>query len=188
MIAGADRAAEAEQAAESDTETSAEAEASATGATSEAAGERRIIGDAVAYGFLVGRGTAAAVGLLLIASGLWFAGILVIFVTNLDLPRAATQHHLRKHRSDVEIPSVKEVEATTLSGLLTGAGIIFAVCAMAIAQALLGHPILNWSWRAFTDGVDLIILVPLLGVALFITISWIVRWRKCKRKLREQDG
>ncbi|TNM54450.1 hypothetical protein [Brevibacterium sediminis] len=179
MVTGSDKEAAAEH--PTDAESSAETEVNATGTTNEtddAADERRIIGDAVALGFLVGRAMAAVVGMLLIASGLWFAGLLLIFVTNLDLPRAAAQRHLRKHRAELEIPSLKEFEATTLSGMLSGAGLIIAVCALAITQALLGHPILNWSWRAFTDGVDLFILVPLVGFALFIIINWFIRWRK----------
>lgn len=179
MVTGSDKEAAAEH--PTDAEPAVETEVNAIGTTSEtddATDERRIIGDAVALGFLVGRAMVAVVGLLLIASGLWLAGLLLIFVTNLDLPRAAARRHLRKHRAELEIPSLKEFEATTLSGLLSGAGLIIAVCALAITQALLGHPILNWSWRAFTDGVDLFILVPLVGFALFIIINWFIRWRK----------
>lgn len=74
----------------------------------EEADERRIIGDAVARGFQAARWAAAVVGLPFIASGLWWAGVLVVVVTTFDLPRAAAHHYLRKRGVQLEIPSVHQ--------------------------------------------------------------------------------
>ncbi|WP_423059062.1 hypothetical protein [Brevibacterium linens] len=172
MNSGTENESEAAAGVDSEVEVDGEAEASSR------TDERRIIGDAIARGGQVTLWIAAPVGLLLIASGLWWAGLLIIFVTNLDLTRVAARRYLRAHGIKLKIPSAQDAEVTTLSGLLTGVGLIAAICALAIAQYQLGHPILSWSWRAFTDGIDLVALVPLVGLGLFITIRWLFHWWK----------
>ena len=72
--------------------------------------QRRIIADAIARGHTVARWVAALISLLFIASGLWWAGILVLAVTTFELPHRATQLSLRKRGVDLSIPSGQEVE------------------------------------------------------------------------------
>src|SRR5699024_3192683 len=82
--------------------------------------DRRIIADAIARGHTMARWIAVVISLLFIASGLWWAGILVLAVTTFELPRRATQRYLRKRGVDLSIPSAQEVEKTSLSGLAFG--------------------------------------------------------------------
>ena len=102
--------------------------------------ERRIIGDAIARGQQVTRWTAMIISLLFIASGLWWACILVLVVTTFDVPRVATQRYARKRGVRLNAPSLNEVEKTSLSGLLIGVVIFPAVCGLIVVEAKLGHP------------------------------------------------
>ncbi len=82
--------------------------------------ERRIIADAIARGHTMARWIAVIISLLFIASGLWWAGILVLVVTTFELPRLATQRYARRRGLELSIPSGQEVEKTSLSGLAFG--------------------------------------------------------------------
>lgn len=141
--------------------------------------ERRIIGDAIARGGQVTRWTAAIIGLLFFASGLWWAGILVVVITTFDLPRAATRRYARKRGVELDIPSLDAVEKTSWSGLLLALVLIPAICGAVAAEAKLGHPLLPWSWKNpqyRTD--DLYFLMPLAFASVILTTTWIVRRRK----------
>ena len=140
--------------------------------------ERRIIADAIARGHTVARWIAAVISLLFIASGLWWAGILVLAVTIFELPRRATQRYLRKRGVDLSIPSAQEVEKRSLSGLAFGVVFIPVVCMLLLAENALGHRLLPWSWRAGFADSDVYALMPLVFVGLVVTISWFVRRRK----------
>lgn len=53
--------------------------------------ERRIIEAAMARGYTATRWMAFALALLFIASGLWWAGLLVVVLTSFEIPRFVTQ-------------------------------------------------------------------------------------------------
>lgn len=140
------------------------------------ADERRIIGDAIARGSTVTRWIAMITGLLFIASGLWWAGILVIVVTTLDLPRVAVQSYARKRGVQLNVPSATDVEKTSLTGLLIGVVFLPAVCGLVLAEMTLGHPLLPWSWTTpMGEGSDSYVILPLAVCALAITVIWFVR-------------
>lgn len=143
--------------------------------------DRRIIADAIARGHTMARWIAVVISLLFIASGLWWAGILVLAVTTFELPRRATQRYLRKRGVDLSIPSAQEVEKTSLSGLAFGVVFIPIVCALLLAENALGHPLLPWSWRAGFAGSDVYVLMPFVFVGLVVTISWFIRRRRDAR-------
>lgn len=144
--------------------------------------ERRIIGEAIAFGSQVSRWTAGVIGLLLIASGLWWAGTLVVVVTAFDLPRTATRHYARKRGVELDIPSVDQIEKTSWSGLFIGIVFFPALCGFVIAEANLGHPLLPWSWRApLYDLEDLYMITPMAVAGLVITVSWFIRRRRAAR-------
>ena len=143
--------------------------------------ERRIIADAIARGHTVARWIAAVISLLFIASGLWWAGILVLAVTIFELPRRATQRYLRKRGVDLSIPSGQEVDKRSLSGLAFGAVFIPVVCALFLAENALGHDLLLWSWRAEFAGSGVYVLMPFVFVGLVVTISWFVHRRRDSR-------
>ncbi|QUL79972.1 hypothetical protein [Brevibacterium sp. SMBL_HHYL_HB1] len=140
--------------------------------------QRRIIADAIARGHTVARWVAALISLLFIASGLWWAGILVLAVTTFELPRRATQLYLRKRGVDLSIPSGQEVEKRSLSGLAFGVVFIPVVCALFLAENALGRHLLPWTWRAGFAGSDDHVLMPFVFVGLVVTISWFVRRRR----------
>lgn len=145
--------------------------------------ESRIIEDAIARGSTVTRWISMVTGLLLIASGLWWAGILVVVVTTFDLPRLATQQYARKRGVELSVPSAQTVEKTSLTGLLVAAVFLPAVCGLIVAEMALGHPLLPWSWRTpLTEDPDPFIVLPLAIVALVIIISWFVRRQKASRR------
>src|SRR5699024_11222980 len=106
------------------------------------------------------RATAARVTLRLLASGLWWTGILVLAVTTFALPRRATQLYLRKRGVDLSIPSGQEVEKRSLSGLAFGVVFIPVVCALFLAENALGRHLLPWSWRAEFAGSDVYVVMP----------------------------
>lgn len=148
--------------------------------------ERRIIGDAIARGQQVTRWTAMIIGLLFIASGLWWAGILVVVVTTFDLPRVATQRYARKRGVRLNAPSLNEVEKTSLSGLLIAVIFLPAVCGLIVVEAKLGHPLLPWSWKTPQHQADdLYMIMPLAVVGLVITIAWFVRRRRLNRQHKD---
>lgn len=126
------------------------------------------------------------IGLLLIASGLWWAGILVLVVTTFDLPRIATQRYARKRGARLSVPSLDEVEKTSLSGLLIPVVFFPALCVLIVAEAKLGHPLLPWSWKTpqYRED-DLYMIVPFAFVTLTLTIAWFVRRRKYNRQHKE---
>lgn len=139
-------------------------------------GERRIIGDAIARGSTVTRWIAMITGLLFIASGLWWAGILVLVVTTFDLPRVAAQSYARKRGVRLSVPSATEVERTSVTGLLIGTVFLPVVCGLVLAEMVLGHPLLPWSWTTpLGEEPDSYIVLPLAVGALGITVVWIVR-------------
>lgn len=152
------------------------------------ADERRIISDAVARGSTVTRWIAMITGLLFIASGLWWAGILVIVVTTFDLPRVAAQSYARKRGVQLTVPSATEVEKTSLTGLLIGVVFLPAVCGLVLAERALGHPLLPWSWTTpLGDDPDPYIILPLAVCSLGITIAWLVRLRRASRRNRDES-
>ncbi|WP_426937369.1 hypothetical protein ACQE2J_07135 [Brevibacterium sp. LE-L] len=145
--------------------------------------ERQIITDAIARGYTVAQWIACVICLVFIASGLWWAGILVLVGTLFELPRRATQRYVRKRGVDLSIPPGKEVEKTSLSGLAFGLIFIPLVCGLIIAEGRLGHPLLPWSWRAGFDGSDIFTLIPFIFLGLVVTISWFVHRRRESRKV-----
>lgn len=148
--------------------------------------ERRVIGDAIARGHQVTRWTAMIIGLLLIASGLWWAGILVIVVTTFDLPRIATQHYARKRGAKLDVPSVDQAEKTSLSGLLIAVVFFPALCGLIVVETKLGHPLLPWSWKTpqYQED-DLYMIMPFAFLSLILTIDWFVRRRKYNRQHKD---
>ncbi|MGC2940834.1 MULTISPECIES: hypothetical protein [unclassified Brevibacterium] len=163
--------------------------ADADAAPSVDADERRIIGDAIARGYQVTRWTAMVIGLLFIASGLWWAGILVIIVTTLDLPRVVTQRYARKRGIRLDVPSIDDVEKRNITGLLLGAVFLPAVCGLIVAEAKLGHPLLPWSWKNRPyDESDLYMLWGFGAAGVVIIIGWFVRRRRASRPNRDEFG
>lgn len=126
------------------------------------------------------------IGLLFIASGLWCAGLLVIVVTTFDLPRIATQRYARKRGAQLNVPSLDEVEKTSLSGLLSAVVFFPALCGLMVIEAKLGHPLLPWSWKTpqYQEG-DLYMMMPFAFLSLILTIDWFVRRRKYNRQHKE---
>lgn len=126
------------------------------------------------------------IGLLFIASGLWCAGLLVIVVTTFDLPRIATQRYARKRGAQLNVPSLDEVEKTSLSGLLSAVVFFPALCGLMVIEAKLGHPLLPWSWKnpQYRED-DLYMIVPLAVGGLVPTIAWFVRRRKHNRRHKD---
>ncbi|SMY00402.1 hypothetical protein BSP239C_03108 [Brevibacterium sp. 239c] len=126
------------------------------------------------------------IGLLFIASGLWWAGILVVVVTTFDLPRVATQRYARKRGARLTIPSLDEVEKTSLSGLLIPVVFFPAICVLIVVEAKLGHPLLQWSWKTphYRED-DLHMIVPFAFVTLTLTIAWFVRRRKYNQQHKD---
>ncbi|WP_166972872.1 hypothetical protein [Brevibacterium atlanticum] len=154
----------------------ADAGACADGGAGIDADERRIVGDAIARGSTVTRWIAMITGVLFIASGLWWAGIIVIVVTTFDLPRVAVQSYARKRGVQLNVPSAAEVERTSLTGLLIGVVFLPVVCGLAGAEMALGHPLLPWSWTTpMGDDPDPYVILPLAVGALAITVIWFVR-------------
>ncbi|SDS39432.1 hypothetical protein SAMN04489752_1621 [Brevibacterium siliguriense] len=150
--------------------------------------ERRTIGDAIARGHQVTMWTAAVIALLLIASGLWWAGILVLIVTTFDLPRHATQRYARKRGIELEVPSVEETEKTSRSGLIFGVVFFPALCGLIVAEAKLGHPLLPWSWRTpLYDSDDLYMITPIAVAGLVVTVTWFIRRRRAARTDTTRD-
>ncbi|MGR6091851.1 hypothetical protein ACU4IU_14910 [Brevibacterium sp. CSND-B09] len=150
--------------------------------------ERRIIGDAIARGGQVTRWTAAIIALLLIASGLWWAGMLVMVATTFDLPRRAVQGYARKRGIELDVPSIDETEKTSWSGLLIGVVFFPALCGLIVAEAKLGHPLLPWSWRTpLYDSEDLYMVMPMAFAGLAITVSWFIRRRRAARTDTSRD-
>lgn len=174
---------------EAPTEAQNRHETGADAGASSNAEERRIIGDAIAHGYQVTRWTVMVIGLLFIASGLWWAGILVIVVTSLDLPRVVTQRYARKRGIRLDVPSIDDVEKRNISGLLLGAVFIPAVCGLIVAEAKLGHPLLPWSWknRPFEES-DLYMVWGFGAAGLAIIIVWFIRWRRASRHRGEEFG
>lgn len=126
------------------------------------------------------------IGLLFIASGLWWAGLLVIVVTTFNLPRIATQRYARKRGAPLNISSVNEIEKTSLSGLLFAVVVLPALCGLIVVEAKLGHPLLPWSWKTpqHQEG-DLYMMMPFAFLSLVLTIAWFVRRRQYNRQHKE---
>jgi hypothetical protein len=159
-----------------DTENTLEAETESETETRTVADERRVIGEAIARGSTVTRWIAMITGLLFIASGLWWAGTLVVVVTTFDLPRIAAQSYARKRGVQLSVPSATEVEKTSLTGLLISAVFLPGICGLILAEMFLGHPLLPWSWTTpFSEDPNPYVVLPLAVGALAMTIIWVVR-------------
>jgi hypothetical protein len=186
LAADADTRAGADGRASADAEAGADGRADADGGAGIAAEERRIIGDAVARGSTVTRWIAMIIGVLFIASGLWWAGILVAVVTTFELPRVAAQSYARKRGVQMNVPSATEVEKTSLTGLLIGVVFLPVVCALVLTEMTLGHPLLPWSWTTpFGEDPDPYVILPLAVCALAITVIWVVRRLTDSRQTRD---
>lgn len=148
--------------------------------------ERRIIEAAMARGYAATRWMAFALALLFIASGLWWAGLLVVVLTSFEVPRFVTQRYARKRGVELRVPSAQTTEKTSLSGLAIAAVFIPAVCGLVVADATLGHPLLPWSWKSKQWEVSgLYMVIPIAFVALVSTITWFVRRQRAARISRE---
>lgn len=144
--------------------------------------QRRIIEAAIARGYTATRWIAFALALLFIASGLWWAGLLVVVLTSFEVSRFVTQRYARKLGVELRIPSAHTTEKTSLSGLALAALFIPAVCGLIVAEATLGHPLLPWSWKTKQwEASGLYMVIPIAFVALVSTITWVVRRQRASR-------
>ncbi|MDN5806889.1 MAG: hypothetical protein L0I80_02000 [Brevibacterium sp.] len=144
--------------------------------------ERQVILRAMAIAYSASQRTALLAGLLLSASGLWWAAIALGLVV--AIPDMVAKLYARKRGVDLYWQSGIARKETSVLGLVLSTLVIIAVVGLIAFNAFYGHPLLTWSWHidfANSEGTAISIFV---GAFIGGTTGWILRRRRYRAKLQ----
>lgn len=147
--------------------------------------EQQIIVRALAVGYSAFRWTALAVGLVLLASGLLFAAVLVIVTA--DIPRFIAKSYARRRGVDLYSQSGLARNAARPRDLIASLLYIAVVTGLIAFNAEFGRPLIPWSWRFEFDSFDVYLIIPIAGAAIGAFIGW-RRHRRQYQQSVEQSG
>lgn len=144
--------------------------------------ERQVILRAMAIAYSAFQGTALLVGLLLSASGLWWAAIALGLVV--AIPDMVAKLYARKRGVDLYWQSGIARKETSVLGLVLSTLVIMAVAGLIAFNELYGHPLLTWSWHIDFSNSEGIAISIFVGAFIGGTIGWIFRRRRYRAKLK----
>lgn len=141
--------------------------------------EQQIIVRALAVGYSAFRWIALAVGLVLLASGLLFAAVLIMVTA--DLPRIIAASYARRRGVDLHSQSGLARNAAELRELIASLLYIAVVAGLIAFNAVFGHPLIPWSWSFEFESFDIYLIIPFAGAA----IGALVGWRRRRRQYQQ---
>ncbi|MGC2940835.1 MULTISPECIES: hypothetical protein [unclassified Brevibacterium] len=146
--------------------------------------EQQVIIRALAVGYSVAKMMAWVLAFIFLASGLWWAGIVVYLA--MTIPGIVANHYARRRGVDLFWQSGLARNELSVAGLF-GEIIMFTLLVGLIAlPAALGHPLIPSGWATVFPKFDETLIWVFGGLIVGSCFSWICRRRKLKRKLREQ--
>lgn len=143
--------------------------------------EREVILRALAIGYSIGKKMAWVVALILLASGLWWAGILIFIA--LSIPGIVASRYSRRHGADLFWQSGIARNDLSMKGLASELLIFTLIVGLIAVHAALGHPLISWGWATPIPRFDETLIWILGGVLVGAVTGWYFRRRKLKSKL-----
>ncbi|GAA1643315.1 MULTISPECIES: hypothetical protein [Brevibacterium] len=144
--------------------------------------ERDVIFRSLAIGFTVFRWTSVAIALLFLASGLWWATVVVL--ASADLPFWVARFHARRRGVNLYRQSgLARREWTTRSTLMM-LGVFAVMLGLIAFQSTVGHPLLPWSWSVGAPTELESSAPPIVGAAVGLIIGWSLRRKRSRAALK----
>jgi hypothetical protein len=149
--------------------------------------EQQVIIRALAVGYSAAKMMAWVLAFVFFASGMWWAGLLVL--VGVAVPGIAANRYARRRGVDLFWQSGLARNELSARGLISEF-LMFALLVGLIAlPAALGHPLIPSGWATFFPEFDDTLIWIYGGAVVGGFCGWYFRRRKLKRKLREhRDG
>lgn len=144
--------------------------------------EQQVIVRALAVGYSAFRWIALAVGLVLLASGLLFAAVLIMVTA--DIPRLIATSYARRRGVDLQSQSGLARNAARPIELIASLLYIGVVAGLIAFNAAFGHPLIPWSWRFEFESFDVFLIIPFVGAAIGAFFGWRLRRRRYLASLK----
>lgn len=138
--------------------------------------EQQIIVRSLAVGFSAFRWVCLAVALVLLASGLLFASLLLMVAA--DLPRLMATRYARRRGVDLHWQSGLARNAARPSALVAALAYVAVAGGIIAFDGAVGHPLIPWSWSFEFQSFDVFLIIPFIGCAIGAFIGWRVRRRR----------
>ncbi len=120
--------------------------------------EQQVIVRALAVGYSAFRWIALAVALVLLASGLLFAAVLIMVTA--DIPRLIATGYARRRGVELQSQSGLARNAARPIELIATLLYIGVVAGLIAFNAAFGHPLIPWSWRFEFESFDAFLIIP----------------------------
>lgn len=143
--------------------------------------EREVILRALGIGYSAGKKMGWAIAFVLLASGLWWAGILVFI--GLSIPGILANRYARRRGVDLFWQSGIARNELSMIGLFGDLAMFTLIVGLIAVHAVLGHPLIPWGWAAPFPGFDETLIWILGGLLVGSCCGWYFRRRRLKAKL-----
>lgn len=141
--------------------------------------QRQAIFRAMALGFSVYTWVFPIVATAFLASGLWWAGVLVFI--SAGMPALAVRMHARQ----LGVGSLRQTGIDRRwarpTGLVQSLLIIALLGGLAVFQSTTGHPLLEWTWRVNMSNIG---FETLIGGCVGVIIGWLIMRNRQRRRDR----
>ncbi|MDN5711169.1 MAG: hypothetical protein L0G83_02385 [Brevibacterium aurantiacum] len=143
--------------------------------------ERQVILRAIAIAYSLTQCTGLIAGLLLAASGLWWAALALALAVL--IPDLIARRYARKRGVDLYWQSGAARNETSVRGLILSTLLIMGVGGLLTFNATYGHPLLTWSWHVNFPASAGTAVTMFVGALCGGTIGWFLRRRRYRAKL-----
>ncbi|MDN5585684.1 MAG: hypothetical protein L0G69_03885 [Brevibacterium sp.] len=141
--------------------------------------EQQVIIRALAIAFPFTRAVSLTIALVLIASGMWWAAILVII--GMGLPELAAKFYANGRGIDLFWQSGRARNETRVIDLILSLAYMAIVTGLVAFQSSTGHPLITWTWRNDFHDFGFMIGPIVTGLVIGTVIGWFLRRRRYRR-------
>lgn len=141
--------------------------------------QRLAIFRALALGFSVYTWVLPVVAIIFFASGLWWAGLLLII--SAGAPGLAVRMYARQLGVGSLRQTGIELRWARPTGLVVSLLFFALFGGLAVFQSTTGHPLLEWTWRFNMSNIR---FESLIGGGIGIIIAWLIVRNKLRRRHR----